>query len=326
MVKLNPNKKSNRRALALVALLVLVLIVALVSIVVILIKGEETKSDIAENNTQAVQTDIKVEEAVKPEAEQKVEEKVEEKVEPEVKSNTVQSDNNKKYIFLPATLKTYDVNGNITQSTVFNWDYYNSPTDIQFSSVDSNGKGISTKSTNTRKDNKIQISQKVFIDDELQEDLSGSISMEYFDNTSIILKHETIKLDGKKITNNMEVIKNQEAGGIRILELFDNLTNTLKKIQINPNGVIIEKIYINNELRILSETRNYYYDGVLITTLSNMEYYMNNKPVSTSSYKVKSEEKVDEDTVIITLVRESEINGNKKIDYKTEYTLKNMYL
>lgn len=322
MVKLNPNKKSNRRALVLVALLVLVLITALVSIVVILIKGEETKSDMAENNTQAVQTDIKVEEAVKPEVEQKVEEKIES----EIKSNSVQLDKNKKNIFLPATVKTYDANGNITQSTVFKWDYYNSPTDIQFLSIDSNSNGISTESTNTRKDNKIQISQKVFMDDELREDLSGSISMEYFDNTSIVLKHETIRLDGKKVTNNMKVIKNQEDGNVRILELFDNSTNTLKKIQINPNGVVIEKIYINNELRILSETKNYYYDGVLITTLSNMEYYMDNKPVSTSSYKVKSEEKVDEHTVIITLVRESEINGNKKIDYKTEYTLKNMYL
>lgn len=322
MVKLNPNKKSNRRALVLVALLVLVLITALVSIVVILIKGEETKSDMAENNTQAVQTDIKVEEAVKPEVEQKVEEKIES----EIKSNSVQLDKNKKNIFLPATVKTYDANGNITQSTVFKWDYYNSPTDIQFLSIDSNSNGISTESTNTRKDNKIQISQKVFMDDELREDLSGSISMEYFDNTSIVLKHETIRLDGKKVTNNMKVIKNQEDGNVRILELFDNSTNTLKKIQINPNGVVIEKIYINNELRILSETKNYYYDGVLITTLSNMEYYMDNKPVSASSYKVKSEEKVDEHTVIITLVRESEINGNKKIDYKTEYTLKNMYL
>lgn len=226
-----------------------------------------------------------------------------------------------KYIFLPSVEKTYDANGKLTKDGLFGWDYYNSPTDNKVLYIEAGVQKTYSETTMERKDNKLKISKNFFINDKLQKDFSFNSNMEYFDNTSVLIKQDITKLNGEKIANNIEVMKNQEVGNLIMLELFDKSSNMLKKIQINPNGVITERVYKNNEIYSLTEYKNYYYEGVLVATLYDVEYYINNKLYSMASYKIEKEEVIDENNVKITLVYESEKNGTKTVDYRLEYGL-----
>lgn len=227
-----------------------------------------------------------------------------------------------KYIFLPTLEKTYDLNGKPTGNySSYYWEYYKSPTDYKLIYSQSNGQQMNIKNIMERKHNKLKSSTDFYINNNLQQDLSSKTSMEFFDNTSIILNQETTKLNGETSSNTIEVVKNQKVGNLIMLELYDNSTNTLKKIQINPNGVVTERLYENDELGSLKEYKNYYYNGVLVTTLYDVEYYQDNKLYSTASYKVEKEEVVDENNVKITLVSERERNGKKIKEFTIEYGL-----
>lgn len=302
-MNISTKKKSSKRALILAVLLLLVLITAIVTIIFVFVKGEEVKSandDINSKNVKMeteVKPDVKTEKTSKPVNLQKTE-----------------------YIFLPVENTMYDNNGNVMNKSEYIWEYYNNPKDYKLS-YKVEAQQAYNKVEITRKNNTVTINNKFFQNGKENKELSNTTVMEYYDNTSIPVKIETIQANGVKVPNSIVIQKNEKAGNLLILEIFNKSENSLKKLTINSNGLVSERFYINNELSHTSTYQDYYYKGIMITTLNNTEYYSNNNILYSSKLKVKSEEEVDDNTVKITMVRESVNNGNDKIDYKTEYIL-----
>lgn len=302
-MNISTKKKSSKRALILAVLLLLVLITAIVTIIFVFVKGEEVKSandDINSKNVKMeteVKPDLKTEKTSKPVNLQKTE-----------------------YIFLPVENTMYDNNGNVMNKSEYIWEYYNNLKDYKLS-YKVEAQQAYNKVEITRKNNTVTINNKFFQNGKENKELSNTTVMEYYDNTSIPVKIETIQANGVKVPNSIVIQKNEKAGNLLILEIFNKSENSLKKLTINSNGLVSERFYINNELSHTSTYQDYYYKGIMITTLNSTEYYSNNNILYSSKLKVKSEEEVDDNTVKITMVRESVNNGNDKIDYKTEYIL-----
>lgn len=300
MFEKQPKKISSKKALIFAGIIITVLVIVIAAIIFLMAKNGSNKETAQPKNNE--QSEIVSQ-----------------------NKNDISQDNEAdvdvKYIFLPTVEKAYDLNGKLTKESLFGWDYYKSPTDYKFLYIEAGMQKTYAETTMERKGNKLKSSTNFYINNKLKEDFSSNSTIEYFDNTSIILNQETTKLNGEQVPNTIEVVKNQKVGNLIMLELLDNSTNTLKKIQINPNGVITERLYEDNELGSLREYRNYYYNGVIVTALYDVEYYQDNKLYSTASYKVEKEEVVDENNVKITLVRESEINGKKIKEFTIEYGL-----
>ena len=324
-----PTKTSSSKVALLIAgILVVILIAAVSAIIFLLIKNFENKDMVqSETTNQSVSEEVVQKDKIN-QNEKVQNDSIDDGISMDTKEeNTATSsdkqelDSSVKYIFLPTVEKTYDLNGKLTKESLFGWEYYKSPTDYKFLNIEAGMQQMYSETTMERKGNKLKSSTNFYINNKLKEDFSSNSTIEYFDNTSIILNQETTKLNGEQVPNTIEVVKNQKVGNLIMLELLDNSTNTLKKIQINPNGVITERLYEDNELGSLREYRNYYYNGVFVATLYDVEYYQDNKLYSTASYKVEKEEVVDENNVKITLVRESEINGKKIKEFTIEYGL-----
>lgn len=300
MFEKQPKKISSKKALIFAGIIITLLVIVIAAIIFLMAKNGSHKETAQPKNNEQSETVS------------------------QNKKNTSQNNEENidvKYIFLPTVEKTYDLNGKLTKESLFGWEYYKSPTDYKFLNIEAGMQQMYSETTMERKGNKLKSSTNFYINNKLKEDFSSNSTIEYFDNTSIILNQETTKLNGEQVPNTIEVVKNQKVGNLIMLELLDNSTNTLKKIQINPNGVITERLYEDNELGSLREYRNYYYNGVMVTALYDVEYYQDNKLYSTASYKVEKEEVVDENNVKITLVRESEINGKKIKEFTIEYGL-----
>lgn len=334
MFEKQPNKISSKKELIFVVIIITVLVIAIAFIIFLMVKNSshnrtaqyknyeqsetvsQDNNDIFQDNKEDLDLNTDVNTDLNTDVNIDLNTDVNKNVNKDVNANA-----DVKYIFLPTVEKTYDLNGKLTKDSLIGWDYYKSPTDNKFLYIESGMQQMYSETTMERKGNKVKSSTIFSINDKLQKEFSNNRNIEYFDNTSIILNQKTTKLNGEQVPNTIEVVKNEKVGNLIMLELLDNSTNTLKKIQINPNGVITERLYQDNKLGSLTEYRNYYYNGVLVTALYDVEYYQDNKLYSTASYKVEKEEVVDENNVKITLVRESERNGKKIKEYTIEYGL-----
>ena len=239
----------------------------------------------------------------------------------DIKKADNQAVNDEKYIFLPYEYVMYDTKGNITYKSLFTWDYYNNPVDfkVSYKSILQNNsyKEISIE----KKNNTGKISNKTFMYNSFNEDLSYTDIVEYYDNSSAVLKLEQIKGDGEKVPNSLVAEKNQQVDLVRMIDILDKSNNTLKKIQVLNDGTRKESIYINNEMRSLTEFKDYYYNDILVTTLYRIENYSNNKLGYVIESKVENVKQIDENTVQVNMIQETSKDNQIVIDYKSAYIL-----
>ena len=151
--------------------------------------------------------------------------------------------------------------------------------------------------------------------------------LEFYDNTTVVLKLATIIKQGEQAVSEVEDVEiiEKKQGDKTLLEINNKKENILKKIQINPDGTVSEDLYVNNELFKKTLYENYYYNGVLITTLFKSEHYTNGEVDSLSELKVINVEE-DENNVKISLKSEISAYGNTSIALKSEYILKKYVL
>lgn len=229
--------------------------------------------------------------------------------------------NNGKYIFLPYKYIMYNNKGDITNKSSYFWEDYITPFDYKVSYKISQPQNIYIEVSMERKNNIGKVNHKTYINNILDKDLSYTNNIEFYDNSSVILKLEKIKWNGEKVPNSLSVKRNQQLGIVRLIEVLDKSFNLLKRYDILNNGTRTERNYINYDIQSLTAYEDYYYENVLITSLYHTEHYTNNKLIYITELKVDNVEEIDENTVKIKMVQETVKDNKRIIDYKSEYIL-----
>lgn len=326
-----PTKKSsNKAALFIAGTLVLILIAAIAALIFLLIKNFDNR-DIVESETanqnvseEVIQKgEINQNEKVQNDSmsdEMNMDKKEENAV---IGSDKQMLDSSVKYIFLPSIEKTYDANGNTVKESEYEWDYYKGQTDYRYLLKEKDVFNTQSEMTIERKNNigKISIKNNFMQDTEMVNEI------EFYDNTIIVLKRATITKRGEQEVSEVEDVEivEKKQGNNTLLEINNKKENLLKKIQISQDGTISEDLYNNNELLKKTLYENYYYNGVLITTLYKSEHYTNGEVDSLSEFKVTNEEE-DDNNVNISLMNKISANDSIVGSFKVKYNLKRYIL
>lgn len=328
---IKPSKTSSSKgALLIAASLITVLIVVVSAIIFLLIKNFENKDTVqSETSNQSVSEEVIQKDEINQN--EKVQnnsmygeinmDKKEENA--AISLDKQELNSSVKYIFLPSIEKIYNANGNTVKESEYEWDYYKSQSDNKVLVKEKGALNTQSEMTIERKNN----IGKVSIKTNFMQDAEMVNNLEFYDNTTVVLKRATITKQGEQEVSDVEDVEiiEKKQGDNTLLEINNKKENLLKKIQINPDGTVSEDLYVNNELFKKTLYENYYYNGVLITTLFKSEHYTNGEVNSLSELKVTNVEE-DENSVKISLKSELSAYGNTSVILKSEYILKKYVL
>lgn len=326
-----PTKTSSSKGALLIAVsLIAVLIVAVSAIILLLIKNFDNNDMVqSETTNQSVSEEVVQKDEIN-QNEQVQNDSIDDGINMDTKEeNTATSsdkqelDSSVKYIFLPSIEKMYNANGNTVKESEYEWDYYKSPTDNKVLIKEKGALNTQSEMTIERKNNigKVNVKTNFMQESEMVNEI------EFYDNTIVVLKRATIIKQGAQEVSEVEDVEivEKKQGDNTLLEINNKKENILKKIQISPDGTVSEDLYVNNELFKKTLYENYYYNGVLVTTLFKSDHYANGKVDSLSELKVTNVEE-DENSVKISLKNEMSANGNTVVAFKSEYILKKYVL
>lgn len=326
-----PTKTSSSKVALLIAgILVVILIAAVSAIIFLLIKNFDNKDMVqSETTNQSVSEEVVQKDEIN-QNEKVQNDSMDDEVNIDKKEENAATSSDKqelnssvKYIFLPSIEKAYNANGNTVKESLYEWDYYKSPTDNKVLVKEKGALNTQSEMIIERKNNIGEVSIKTNF---MQEGEMVN-KLEFYDNTTVVLKLATIIKQGEQAVSEVEDVEiiEKKQGDKTLLEINNKKENILKKIQINPDGTVSEDLYVNNELFKKTLYENYYYNGVLVTTLFKSDHYANGKVDSLSELKVTNVEE-DENSVKISLKNEMSANGNTVVAFKSEYILKKYVL
>lgn len=282
-----PTKKSsNKAALFIAGTLVLILIAAIAALIFLLIKNFTDKDIIPKE------------------------------------ASTANINEEVKYIFLPSVKTISNPKKKVMKKDEYEWDYYKGPTDYRYLLKATGLVKDRVNMTIERKYNK----GKIYVKKNPRSEKEIEYDMEYYDNTTVLLKQIKNSLNGKQKVENIEIVEKKKADNTVLLEITNKSENIIRKVEVNSAGIIKEEVYKNNELFSTINYENYYYNDVFITSLANSKSYVNNKSGSWSIDKIENVEEVDENNVKIIMVREMNINNIKILAINSEYILKRYIL
>ena len=323
-----PTKTSSSKGALLIAVsLIAVLIVAVSAIIFLLIKNFDNKDMVqSETTNQSVSEEVVQKDEIN-QNEKVQNDSMDDEVNIDTKEENTATSSDKqelnssvKYIFLPSSEKMYNANGNTVKESLYEWDYYKSPTDNKVLIKEKGALNTQSEMTIERKNNigKVNIKTNFMQESEMVNEI------EFYDNTIVVLKRATIIKQGEQEVSEVEDVEiiEKKQGDNTLLEINNKKENILKKIQISPDGTVSEDLYVNNELFKKTLYENYYYNGVL---LFKSDHYANGKVDSLSELKVTNVEE-DENSVKISLKNEMSTNGNTVVAFKSEYILKKYVL
>ena len=326
-----PTKTSSSKVALLIAgILVVILIAAVSAIIFLLIKNFENKDTVqSETTNQSVSEEVVQKDEIN-QNEKVQNDSIDDGINMDTKEENTATSSDKqelnssvKYIFLPSIEKAYNANGNTVKESEYEWDYYKSPTDNKVLIKEKGALNTQSEMTIERKNNigKVNIKTNFMQESEMVNEI------EFYDNTIVVLKRATIIKQGEQEVSEVEDVEivEKKQGDNTLLEINNKKENILKKIQISPDGTVSEDLYVNNELFKKTLYENYYYNGVLVTTLFKSDHYANGKVDSLSELKVTNVEE-DENNVKISLKSEISTNGNTVVAFKSEYILKKYVL
>ena len=326
-----PTKTSSSKGALLIAgILVVILIAAVSAIIFLLIKNFDNKDMVqSETTNQSVSEEVVQKDEIN-QNEKVQNDSIDDEVNIDTKEENTATSSDKqelnssvKYIFLPSSEKMYNANGNTVKESEYEWDYYKSPTDNKVLIKEKGALNTQSEMIIERKNNigKVNIKTNFMQESEMVNEI------EFYDNTIVVLKRATIIKQGEQEVSEVEDVEivEKKQGDNTLLEINNKKENILKKIQISPDGTVSEDLYVNNELFKKTLYENYYYNGVLVTTLFKSDHYANGKVDSLSELKVTNVEE-DENSVKISLKNEMSTNGNTVVAFKSEYILKKYVL
>ena len=228
--------------------------------------------------------------------------------------------NSENILWLVSVMKQY-MDEDYAVETSYNWLRYNSKDDFEliYRTSDPENTEVIFEIGTDRKGNIVKSTSNALLEDNRVVEHGANVISEMYKDTNILLKEKSISDNGSEYEKQIILQKEEVEDNIAHLEILYKDENVLMKYFIYPDNKIKSEKYADNIKIEESEQKEYYYNNTLVTYLTNMKYFINQDTTMATEMYVESEEIIDENTVLITIVQEDKSYGN---DAVTEYILK----
>ena len=232
----------------------------------------------------------------------------------------IKNDNAENILWLVSVMKQY-MDDDYAVETSYNWLRYNSKDDFEliYRTNDIENTEVIFEIGTDRKGNIVKSTSNALLEDNTLVEAGQPLISEMYKDTNILLKEKSISDNGSEYEKQIILQKEEVEDNIAHLEILYKDENVLMKYFIYPDNKIKSEKYADNIKIEESEQKEYYYNNTLVTYLTNMKYFINQDTTMATEMYVESEEIIDENTVLITIVQEDKSYGN---DAVTEYILK----
>ena len=218
-------------------------------------------------------------------------------------------------LWLINAMKQYNSESDVS---LYNWKRYNSKDDFNVIIKSFNvEEKTEYQSIIDRKGSVVTHDISVKLNGKVLPKESEKVISEMYKDTVIFLKEKIILYDNH--TYNKEIIlqKEEVKDNITYLDILYKNDGVFVKYKVYPDNNIVAEKYADNIKIEESEQQEYYFNNCLVTYLTNMKYFINQDTTMETEMYVESEEMIDENTALITIVQED--NGDNTV---TEYVLK----
>lgn len=228
--------------------------------------------------------------------------------------------NSENILWLVSVMKQY-MDEDYAVETSYNWLRYNSKDDFELicRTNDIENTEVIFEIGTDRKGNIVKSTSNALLEDNRVVEHGANVISEMYKDTNILLKEKSISDNGSEYEKQIILQKEEVKDNITYLEIFYKNDKILAKYTIYPDNKIKEEKYADNIKIEESEQKEYYYNNTLVTYLTNMKYFINQDTTMATEMYVESEEMIDENTVLITIVQEEKTSGSETV---TEYILK----
>lgn len=228
--------------------------------------------------------------------------------------------NSENILWLVSVMKQY-MDEDYAVETSYNWLRYNSKDDFELicRTNDIENTEVIFEIGTDRKGNIVKSTSNALLEDNTVVEAGEPLISEMYKDTNILLKEKSVSNNGSEHEKEIVLQKEEVEDNIAHLEILYKDENVLMKYFIYPDNKIKSEKYANNIKIEESLQQEYYYNNTLVTYLTNMKYFINQDTTMETEMYVESEEMIDENTVLITIVQEEKTSGSETV---TEYILK----
>ena len=207
--------------------------------------------------------------------------------------------------------------------TDYNWLRYNGKDDFEliYRTSDPENTEVIFEICTDRKGSIVKSSSNAVFEDNTNVESAEHLILEIYKDTNILLKEKAVSEDGSIKEKEIILQKDEVKNNITYLDILYKNDNVLIKYAVYPDNKIVAEKYADNIKIEESEQQEYYFNNCLVTYLTNIKYFINQDTTMETEMYVESEEMIDDNTALITIVQEDnrEYNG---YDAVTEYVLK----
>ena len=228
--------------------------------------------------------------------------------------------NSENILWLVSVMKQY-MDEDYAVETSYNWLRYNSKDDFEliYRTNDIENTEVIFEIGTDRKGNIVTSTSNALLEDNRVVEHGANVISEMYKDTNILLKEKSISDNGSEYEKQIILQKEEVKDNITYLEIYYKNENVLAKYKVYPDNKIKEEKYTDNTKIEESEQQEYYFNNSLVTYLTKNIYYANDEINMETEMYVESEEMIDENTAVITIVQEDKNYG---YDAVTEYVLK----
>ena len=228
--------------------------------------------------------------------------------------------NSENILWLVSVMKQY-MDEDYAVETSYNWLRYNSKDDFEliYRTIDPENTEVIFEIGTDRKGNIVKSTSNALLEDNRVVEHGANVISEMYKDTNILLKEKSISDNGSEYEKQIILQKEEVKDNITYLEIYYKNENVLAKYKVYPDNKIKEEKYTDNTKIEESEQQEYYFNNSLVTYLTKNIYYANDEINMETEMYVESEEMIDENTAVITIVQEDKNYG---YDAVTEYVLK----
>lgn len=228
--------------------------------------------------------------------------------------------NSENILWLVSVMKQY-MDDDYAVETSYNWLRYNSKDDFEliYRTIDPENTEVIFEIGTDRKGNIVTSTSNALLEDNRVVEHGANVISEMYKDTNILLKEKSISDNGSEYEKQIILQKEEVKDNITYLEIYYKNENVLAKYTVYPDNKIKEERYADNVKIEEHIQQEYYFNNSLVTYLTKNIYYANDEINMETEMYVESEEMIDENTAVITIVQEDKNYG---YDAVTEYVLK----
>ena len=203
--------------------------------------------------------------------------------------------------------------------TDYNWLRYNGKDDFEliYRTCDPENTEVIFEICTDRKGSIVKSSSNAVLEDNTDVGAAEPLISEMYKDTNILLKEKSVSDDGSIKEKEIILQKEEVKDNITYLDILYKNDGVFVKYKVYPDNNIVAEKYADDIKIEESEQQEYYFNNCLVTYLTNMKYFINQDTTMETEMYVESEEMIDENTALITIVQED--NGDNTV---TEYVLK----